>query len=100
MYIIQLEVYKLYVLRVTGTGFKTKNYCYRKGGGIVSDFFFSFLRYFCLDWPRWKRRMILSSPSLPSAPKSQPSAERPLMTKSKSCHKRYSATKDIRKNPQ
>ena len=66
MYIIQLEVYKLYVLRVTGTEFKTKNYCYRKGGGIVSDFFFFLFKIFLFRLAKMEEE---NDPELTFSPK-------------------------------
>ena len=52
------------------------------------------------DWPRWQGRKTVSSPPLTGTPKSQLSPEQPIDEKDWNLSKRFSTTKDIKKEPQ
>ena len=67
---------------------------------LILDVKFHIKTWITGEWPRWQSRKTLSSPPLTSTPKSQLSAEQPLMKKTGTYQKRSSTTKDIKKEPQ
>lgn len=55
----------------------------------------------CLgDWPEWQRRKTLCSPPRTGTAKPQLVLGQPLMKKTRTCQKRSSTTRDVKREPQ